>query len=426
MDCLWAPSNEATTMTTQRMRHRVALVGALDSKYEEYAYLRQRLAEHGVDTELIDIGVLSEPGVQPDIQRSVVAAAAGADIADLAARGDRNAAMTAMATGASAIVAEHYRQRSISGVMVAGGSNAGYVMSRLAAVLPIGCPKVLVSTIVAGDTRPYVQGSDLIMLYPVVDLAGLNSVSSPILARAADVLAGIVTAPPVANPYQGRTAVGCTMFGVTTPCVSRVHDQLTDQGFEVQVFHANGTGGRTLEKMITGGAFAAVADITTTELADDLLGGVCSAGPDRLTAAARAGIPQVVSVGALDMVNFGPRETVPERFASRKLFEHNPTVTLMRTSPPECAQLGKIIADRLNAATGPVEVHIPARGFSQISVAEGPFHDRTADEALIETLRSNLAERVPLTVHDLAVNDPGFAAIVAQVLTDLLINQNRN
>ncbi|HEY9289773.1 MAG TPA: Tm-1-like ATP-binding domain-containing protein [Microlunatus sp.] len=230
----------------------------------------------------------------------------------------------------------------------------------------------------------------------------------------------------MSNAFRGRTAVGCSMFGVTTPCVSAVQDRLDTQGYDVQVFHANGTGGRTLEKMITEGAFAAVADITTTELADELLGGVCSAGPDRLTAAVRAGIPQVVSVGALDMVNFGPRDTVPERFASRRLFEHNPAVTLMRTSPQECAALGKIIADRLNAATAPVAVHIPARGFSQISVPGGPFHDRAADDALIETLRSNLAVHVSLAVHDLSINDSEFATIVAQSLTDLLVDQNRN
>jgi uncharacterized protein (UPF0261 family) len=401
----------------------VVLVGALDTKYAEYDFIRVRLAQHGVPSWLVDIGVLNPPRMEADVDRSTVARAVGADVAELAAAADRNAAMVAMAGGASAIVQRWYRGGEVSGVLVLGGSNAGYLMSRLAAALPIGCPKLLVSTIVAGDTRPYLQASDLIMMYPVVDLAGLNSISEPILARAADALAGIVTGPELPARAADKVSIGCTMFGVTTPCVTGVQDRLAPQGWELDVFHANGTGGRTLERMITERKFAAVADITTTELADELVGGVCSAGADRLTAATAAGVPQVVSVGALDMVSFGPRHTVPETFVDRRLYEHNPAVTLMRTSPEECAQLGVIIAEKLNPATAFTEVHIPMRGFSQISTPGRPFHDPVADEALIDALRSALIPGIPLHLHDVAINDPEFAGHIAQALIRSLDSQ---
>ena len=394
---------------------RVALVGALDTKHAEYGFVRDRLATHGVTSLLVDTGVLGTAGSTADIDRRSVAEAAGADLDALVAARDRGRAVEAMAVGAARRVARLHGEGSVSGTLVLGGSNAGYVMSRLAAMLPFGCPKLLVSTIVAGDTRPYVQTSDLAMMHPVVDLAGLNSVSAPVLARAADAMAGMVCAPPARYSAATR-AVGATMFGVTTDCVTAVHDDLSTQDIETQVFHANGTGGRALERMIAGGSFAAVADVTTTELADELLGGVCSAGPDRLTAATRHGVPQVVSVGALDMANFGPADSLPERYAGRLLLAHNPAVTLVRTSPAECAVLGDTIAARLASATACTEVHIPAKGFSQVSVAGAPFHDPAADAALIDSLRAALAPHIPLYVHDLDINDATFARHLTRAL----------
>lgn len=394
----------------------VALVGALDTKHEEYAYVRDRLAVHGVGSVLVDVGVLGTPALVADVERHAVARAAGKELGALAAAGRRGDAMRAMASGAAAVVRRMHDDGNVHGVLVLGGSNAGFVMSELAAALPIGFPKLLVSTVVAGDTRPYLQGSDLIMMYPVVDLAGVNSVSRPVLARAADAMAGIVSAPPLPAIGSGSRSVGCTMFGVTTPCVSALHDGVSAYGVEPQVFHANGTGGATFERMAREGAFAAVADVTTTELADELAGGVCSAGPDRLTGATARGVPQVVSTGALDMVNFGPRTTVPERYAGRTFVEHNPAVTLMRTTPEECAVLGTTIAERLNGAAAFVEVHVPARGFSQVSGPGGPFHDPRADQALVDALRSTLDTRIPLYVHDLEINDPAFARHLTEAL----------
>lgn len=400
---------------TPMTKHAV-LAGALDTKGQEYAFVRDRLAAHGVAAVLIDTGILGRPGIRPDIDRAAVASAAGERIERLAEAGDRAAAVAAMAHGAARIIAGLCAQGAADGVMVLGGSNAGAVMAEIARALPFGFPKLLVSTVVAGDTRPYVGASDLMMMYPVVDIAGLNSVSIPVLAHAADALAGLITGPPVpAAAHRGAT-VACSMFGVTTECVTSVSTGLEAEDDEVQVFHATGTGGRSMEAMIRSNAFDAVADITTTELADHLVGGVCDAGPDRLEAAGATGTPQVVSTGALDMVNFGPRRTVPERFRGRLMHEHNAAVTLMRTTVDENAALGRTIARKLNTARGPVEVLVPSLGFSQISVAGGPFHDPDADAALIDALTGALDPRIPLHVVAAAINDPAFAAEVLRGL----------
>lgn len=395
---------------------RVVLAGSLDTKAAEYGFVRDRLQAAGLATLLIDTGVLGEPRLEADVPRAQVAAAGGASLEQLAGGGDRAEAMIAMARGAAELIRTRQLAGEVAAVIVLGGSNAGFVMGRIAAALPIGVPKLLVSTIVAGDTRPYVGTSDLMMLYPVVDIAGLNSISVPVLARAADAVIGMVRGAPV--PVTGRSGprVACTMFGVTTSCVDAVQAALVAGGAEVHTFHANGTGGRTLESLVASGVVDVVADLTTTELADELCGGVCSAGPERLTAASAAGVAQVVSVGALDMVNFGEPETVPERYRDRLLFAHNPAVTLMRTNAAECAELGRIIASRLNPSTGHVEVLVPALGFSQISVEGGPFHDPEADAALLSSLREHLDPRIPLRVIEAAINDPAFSAAVIDAL----------
>lgn len=395
---------------------RVVLAGALDTKAAEYGFVGGRLAAAGIDSLLVDTGVLGEPGIPAAITRDQVANAAGADITTLAGEGDRGQAMVAMGRGAAQTIRALYGEGEVSGVMVLGGSNAGYVMAQIAAALPIGVPKLLVSTIVAGDTRPYVGTTDLTMMYPVVDIAGLNSISVPVLSRAADAMIGMLKGDPIPSVASSGAVIACTMFGVTTMCVTKVRNDLAALGHEMHTFHANGTGGRTLEAMIASGQFDVVADITTTELADELCGGVCSAGPRRLDAAARAGVPQVVSLGALDMVNFGAPDTLPGEYRDRTLFAHNPAVTLMRTNATECGELGRIIAERLNGSTGFVEVLAPARGFSQISVEGGPFFDPEADAALISALREHLDAMIPLRVIDAAINDPEFSSAIIDAL----------
>jgi uncharacterized protein (UPF0261 family) len=286
--------------------------------------------------------------------------------------------------------------------------------------LPVGVPKLMVSTLASGDTRPYVGAVDVTMMYSVVDIAGINSVSARILSNAAGAIAGMVRAP--VPPMDHRPLVGASMFGVTTPGVTRARERLEELGYEVLVFHATGTGGQSMENLATGGFLAGVLDLTTTELADELVGGVLSAGPDRLAAAGAAGVPQVVSFGALDMVNFGPRDTVPERFEGRNLYVHNPTITLMRTTPEECEELGRQIGRKLSAATGPTALFVPLRGVSMIAVEGQPFHDPAADEALLSGLRETGAG---VEVHelDLDVNDEGFALAMADRLHEMIQGQ---
>ena len=323
--------------------------------------------------------------------------------------------MEAMATGAARIARGLYDKGSLHAVMGLGGSNAAYVMSVVAAALPTGVPKVLVSTIAAGDTRSYVGAADLTLVYPVVDISGLNRISRRILANAAAACAGMALAPAVEESEE-RPLAAVSMFGVTTACCTAIRDRLAARGIEALTFHATGVGGRSMEALIRSGMIQAVADITTTELADDLVGGVCSAGPERLTAAAQSGVPQVVSLGALDMVNFGPPDTVPARFAGRRFHAHNPNVTLMRTSPEECAELGRRIADKLNVARAPVALLVPLRGLSQISTAGQPFHDPRADAALFDSLREHLGRSVEVRELDADINDPRISTAASDLV----------
>jgi uncharacterized protein (UPF0261 family) len=257
---------------------------------------------------------------------------------------------------------------------------------------------------------------DIALMASVVDVAGINQLSARILANAAAAMAGMVKAPPLELRHE-RPLVAASMFGVTTPCVTAAREELERRGYEVLVFHATGTGGRAMEGLMEGGFVVGVLDATTTELADDLVGGVFSAGPGRVEAAGRLGIPQVVSLGALDMVNFGGRETVPPQFAERTLHVHNPQVTLMRTTPEECAELGRRIAAKLSAATGPTALFLPLRGVSMIATVGGPFHDRAADDALFGAIRDGLdRDRVELHELDTDINDPAFAAAMVDRL----------
>ena len=331
----------------------IALVGALDTKGAEYAFLADRVAELGAAPFLIDVGVLGVPALPARVGRDLIAELGGESLAELRRRGDRNAAMTVMGRGAASALADLAAAGDVDGVLAVGGSNAAYVMAEICAQLPFGFPKILVSTIAAGDTRSYVRETDLTLMYPVVDINGLNRLSRPVLANAAQACVGMARSR-YDEPADSAPLVAVSMFGVTTTCGSAVARGIEDRGFEALTFHCTGVGGLSMEALIRNGTIEGVADLTTTELADDLVGGVCTAGPDRLTAAADAGVPQVVSVGALDMVNF--YDTVPSEFSGRQLYPHNPAVTLMRTTAEECAELGRRIAARLNRSTAPVAV----------------------------------------------------------------------
>ena len=393
----------------------VVLVGTLDTKGREYDYLRERLRGHGVDTILVDGGVLGEPLAEADVPREEVAEAAGADFRSLAEAGDRGAAVETMARGAAEIVKGLHAEGRLDAVLALGGSGGTALATEAMRALPVGVPKLMVSTMASGDTRPYVGASDVAMMYSVVDIAGINAVSAQILANAAAAAAGMATAgSPAAG--EDRPLVGATMFGVTTPSVTAARERLEELGYEVLVFHATGTGGQSMEALVRDGFITASLDITTTELADELVGGVLSAGPDRLEAAGELGIPQVVSLGALDMVNFGPIETVPPEFRDRLLYKHNPTVTLMRTTPEECAELGRRIAVKLNAARGPLTLFVPLAGVSLIDKEGEVFWDPDADSALFEALRATLEPSVEVRELETDVNDPDFARAMADRL----------
>jgi uncharacterized protein (UPF0261 family) len=286
--------------------------------------------------------------------------------------------------------------------------------------LPVGVPKLMVSTMIGGgEAGNYIGGTDVTLMASVTDIAGLNSISARVLANAAAAMAGMVGAPPVEHD-DSRPLVGATMFGVTTPCVDHARALLEARGYEVLVFHATGTGGRAMEALVESGFLAGVLDTTTTELCDDLVGGVLTAGPHRLEAAGRAGVPQVVSLGALDMVNFGARDSVPPQFEGRNLYVHNPSVTLMRTTPAECAELGRRIAAKLSAAVGPTVLFIPLRGVSLIDAEGQPFHDPEADAALFDALRAGVGDNVEVIEMDCNVNDEVFAEAMATKLHELL------
>ena len=392
----------------------VLLIATLDTKGEELAYVRALVERRGHRALVMDAGVLGEPAFVPEVAAADVADAGGASLDDLRHTGDRGRALEVMARGAAAVARRLYAEGRFDAALGIGGSCGTAIATAAMRELPIGLPKVMVSTVASGQVAPYVGVSDIAMLYPVVDVAGLNRISRRILTNAAGAICGMVEqAIPEATD---KPLLAATMFGVTTPCVERVRKRVEAAGYEMLVFHATGSGGRAMEALVAAGFVKGVADVTTTEWADELVGGVLSAGPERLDAAGRAGIPQVVSVGALDMVNFGPRATVPDHFAARRLHVHNPSVTLMRTTPDECTRLGEIIAAKLNRATAPVTLFLPLKGISAIDREGQPFHDPAADAALFDALRQHVDNHVVVRELDLHINDPEFADAVADEL----------
>lgn len=391
----------------------VVLVGTLDTKGAEYAWLRERVRELGCDTVLVDVGV-GPSEVTADVTAEEVAEAGGASLQALRDAGDRGAAVTAMGEGAAVVLAALDR---VDAVLAVGGSGGSSIAARAVRDLPIGLPKLIVSTMASGDVSPYVGAKDVTLTYSVVDIAGLNRLSRLILGNAAAAAAGMAKAHAVPEPAPDeRPLVAASMFGVTTPAVDAARERLDELGYEVLVFHATGAGGRALEGLVESGLLAGVLDLTTTELADDLVGGVLSAGPDRLTAAGRHGVPQVVAPGALDMVNFGPRGTVPERFGQRMLYVHNPTVTLMRTTAEEMGELGRRMAAKLAAATGPTALFVPLKGVSALDAPGMPFHDPVADVACFMALE-DVADAEMLDMH---INDPEFGRAMADRLHRLI------
>ncbi len=396
----------------------IAIAGTFDTKGRELKFIKELVEEQGLATLCIHTGVF-EPLVAPDVTNADIAAAVGADINAIIEKKDRATATDVLSRGMEALIPKLYAEGKFDGIISIGGSGGTSLATPAMRALPIGVPKVMVSTMASGDVSPYVGTSDIIMIPSVVDVEGLNDISRKIFSNAVNALVGMVQNQKEIKG-DGKPLLAATMFGVTTPCIKTAKEYLESQGYDVLVFHATGTGGQCMESLIDGGFIKGVLDITTTEWCDEVVGGVLSAGPNRLAAAGKAGIPQVVSVGALDMVNFGPWDTVPAQFKERNLYKHNPTVTLMRTTGEELAVIGGKIAEKLNAAEGKTVMMLPLKGVSAIDVEGAPFYDAEADKVLFDTLREQLADNVELVEMDYAVNDDEFALAAAKKLIELL------
>jgi uncharacterized protein (UPF0261 family) len=404
----------------------VYLIATLDTKGREAALLRELLltagAQADIQVRVIDVGCVDPPAFAPDVTRGEVFAAAGASLADIAQRRDRGEAVTTAARGAAALVKRLHAQGLAAGVIAIGGSAGTSIGTAAMRALPLGVPKLMVSTLASGQVRHYVGDKDILMLNSIVDLAGVNRVTRSVLATAARAMAGMVmlgASSAGESNTSDKPLVAATMFGVTTPCVERAREVLERAGYEVLVFHATGSGGQAMESLVADGMLAGVLDITTTELADELVGGVLSAGPERLTAAARLGVPQVVSVGALDMVNFHARATVPEKFAARTFYQHNASVTLMRTTPDENRELGRELGRKVAASRGPAAILLPARGVSAIDRDGAPFDDPTARRELFTGVRDT-AGSIEVSELDRHINDAEFAEAAAAKLLELM------
>jgi uncharacterized protein (UPF0261 family) len=392
----------------------IAVLGTMDTKGAEHAFVAEQIKQRGHQVLVIDTGTLGPPTLAPDITREEVAKAAGVDLAALVARKDRGEAVAAMSRGTPVVLARLLAEGKIDGVISLGGGGGTAISTAGMQALPIGFPKVMVTTLASGNTAPYVGVKDVVLFPSIVDVAGLNRISRPILTRAAGAICGMVESKP--QPGADKPLIVASQFGNTTACVDTARKILEAAGYELLVFHATGIGGKTMESLIESGMVTGVLDITTTEWADELVGGILNAGPTRLEAAARHGIPAIVTPGCLDMVNFGPPETVPAKFNGRNFYQHNPQVTLMRTSPGECAQLGKILADKVNLSTGPVTVLLPLKAISVISAPGQKFYDPAADQALNDAIRNNLRKDIEVIEMDCAINDPVFAQRCAEVL----------
>jgi uncharacterized protein (UPF0261 family) len=397
----------------------VHILATLDTKGPEAKLVCELLGRAGIESTLVDTGCLGAPTVQADIRREQVFEAAGRSLEELRAKGDRGEAVTVAAEGAAKLIAARYAMSLVSGVLALGGSAGTTIGTAAMRALPLGVPKVMVSTLASGQVQQFVGDKDILMLNSVVDIAGINRISRAVLTNAAHAMAGTVRFTGDRGGAEDRPLVAATMFGVTTACVEVARQTLEAAGYEVIVFHATGNGGRAMESLIDDGQFAGVLDITTTEISDELVGGFLTAGPNRLTAAGRRGVPQIVSVGATDMVNFYGPDTVPERFRGRQLYQHNANVTLMRTSASECAAIGADIGRKLATAKGPVQVLLPLRGVSAIDRDGQPFNDPVARRTLFDALK-NAATNVPVLELDLHINDPHFAITAAERLIELM------
>lgn len=401
------------------MTRCVVLVGALDTKGAEFAFVWDQLLANGLKVLTVDFGVLGEPAFKPDIERGEVAKAGGGDSGRLRSGAYKDEAMATMAAGLSVVVRRLYDEGRLDGILGMGGGGGTSIATAAMRALPVGIPKLMLSTVAAGNIAPYAGTKDITFMPSVLDVAGLNRISRQIYTNAAGAIAGMVGAPRPAE-IADKTLIGTTMFGNTTASVDRARRRLEAAGFEVLIFHATGVGGRTMEDLVRDGQLQAVLDLTTTELADEVCGGVMSAGPGRGHAAPGAGLPVVFAPGCVDMANFGAPDTLPSRYAGRRLYKWNPNVTLLRTNIAENTRIGEMLAGAANEARGPVAVLWPRRGFSMLDSPGGAFWDPEADGACYTAVRAQLKPSIPFTEVDANINDPQFADLAADTLMGMI------
>jgi uncharacterized protein (UPF0261 family) len=397
----------------------VIITGSLDTKGKEFAFLKELIEKEGLDTLVVDFGVMGEPAFAPDITRQEVAKAGGGDLALLASGGHKDEAMRVMAAGLAVVVRRLFDEGRLDGIIGMGGGGGTSLSTTAMRTLPVGVPKVMVSTLGGGDVSPYVGTRDITIMPSIVDVAGFNRISRAIYANAAGAIAGMVKMK-TAKTDDEKPLITASMFGNTTLAVDRARRVLEAHGYEVLVFHATGTGGRTMEGLISDGYITASLDITTTELADEVCGGVLNAGPERCLAASRSGIPAVLVPGCVDMANFWGMDTVPEKYRTRNLYQWNPNITLLRTNAEENSRIGGMIAAAANAATAPVAILLPLGGVSQLDSPGGEFWDPQADRACFDAIKNNLKPGIPVIEMENNINDPEFADRAVETLLDML------
>jgi len=400
------------------MAKTIAVIGALDTKGKDFAFVKEGIEKRRHRALVIDTSVVGGPAFEPDIPASRVAEAGAVSLKELQEKADKALAMEVMTRGIAKVVKELYDDGKIDGVLSMGGSAGTVIGTSAMRALPIGVPKVMVSTVAAGDTGAYVGTKDIIMIPSVVDVAGLNRISAPIYANAIGAIVGMVetSAPEI----EEKPLLAASMFGNTTPIVDRCVETMARHGYETLVFHCTGTGGRTMESLVEEGYIDGVLDITTTEWADEIAGGVLTAGPTRGDAAAAKGIPQVVVPGCVDMVNFWAPETVPEKHKGRTFYQWNPNVTLMRTTPEENAEIGRVLAEKANAATGPVAFFLPLEGVSMLDAPGKEFWWPEASQALFDAIKKYVRQDIPVIEMENNINDDAFADAVAGKLLEFL------
>lgn len=402
------------------MPNPIVVVGALDTKGVEFHFVRSLIRDNGFETIVVDFGVMGDPQFAPDVTADEVALLGGSSLNELRAKADKTLAMRTMSAGLAKVVADLHAAGRLGGILGMGGGGGTSIATAAMRGLPTGVPKLMVSTVASGDIAPYVGSRDITMMPSVVDVAGLNSISRRIYTNAAAAMVGMVEQTTEVVTTEEKPLITASMFGNTTPCVNHAREILEGKNYEVLVFHATGTGGRTMEELIADGYITANLDLTTTELADEVCSGVLSAGPDRMMAAARSGVPTVLAPGCVDMANFHARADVPQKYQSRLFYEWNPNVTLMRTNVDENRAIGAMIARAANASNGPVAILIPLRGVSQLDSPGEAFWDPEADDACFKAIRENLVPDIPFIEMDNNINDPKFAEQAVDLLLEML------